>query len=131
MKAKRIKRLYALGYLYIPFFMSCGHATDHKKNAQQETTTIEAALVVLDASATTITIRFSPPTGFERTEKDNASFSQYLRNLPLKPKEALVQYYDGTIKPNRGVYEAVIDLPKKGLAPMCRRGHAFTCRILI
>ena len=55
--------------------------------------------------------RFAVPSGFKRSEADAASFAHYLRNLPLKPPGSLVRYFDGDLKQNHGVYDAVVDLP--------------------
>jgi len=55
--------------------------------------------------------RFEVPVGYERTPVDSPSFARYLRNLPLKPLGATVTYFNGDVKPNNGVYEAVVDLP--------------------
>lgn len=59
----------------------------------------------------TIQQRFQPPQGFVREEESKTSFDFFLRNLPLKSLGSNVLYFDGTIKPNRNVYEAVVDLP--------------------
>lgn len=59
----------------------------------------------------TIEKRFSAPDGYRRVEVDSSSFQHYLRRLPLKKVNSKVTYFDGSIKPNRNVYEAVIDLP--------------------
>ncbi|MHC0441811.1 DUF4846 domain-containing protein [Flavobacterium sp. 3-210] len=59
----------------------------------------------------TIQQRFQLPQGFVRDEDSKTSFGFFLRNLPLKPLGSNVLYFDGTIKPNRNVYEAVVDLP--------------------
>lgn len=65
----------------------------------------------------TIAERFVPPSGFERVKEEPTSFANYLRHLPLQPKGALVNYYDGRQKPNRNVYAAVVnmDIGKKDL----------------
>jgi hypothetical protein len=55
--------------------------------------------------------RFAAPSGYRRLTADPASFAHYLRNLPLKPHGSLVRYFDGDLKQNHGVYEAVVDLP--------------------
>ncbi len=55
--------------------------------------------------------RFAPPEGYSRTKTVAGSFEHYLRQLPLKPIGSKVKHFDGTIKPNQGVYEAVVDLP--------------------
>lgn len=59
----------------------------------------------------TIQQRFQLPQGFVREEESKTSFDFFLRNLPLKPLGSNVLYFDGTIKPNRNVYDAVVDLP--------------------
>lgn len=59
----------------------------------------------------TIQQRFQLPQGFVREEESKTSFDYFLRNLPLKPLGSNVLYFDGTTKPNRNVYEAVVDLP--------------------
>lgn len=59
----------------------------------------------------TIEGRFSVPNGYRRVEVDSGTFQQYLRRLPLKKANSKVTYFDGSLKPNRQVYEAVVDLP--------------------
>lgn len=59
----------------------------------------------------TILKRFQPPLGFVREEESKTSFGSFLRNLPLKPLGSNVLYFDGTVKSNRNVYEAVVNLP--------------------
>lgn len=64
----------------------------------------------------TIESRYPPEKGFERKD-DISNFGRYLRNLPLKPVNGLVKYYDGSVKQRNNVYSGVIDLPigKKNL----------------
>ncbi|MDA6071773.1 DUF4846 domain-containing protein [Flavobacterium sp. AC] len=59
----------------------------------------------------TIQQRFQPPPGFVREEESKTSFGSFLRNLPLKASGSSVLYFNGTVKSNRNVYEAVVDLP--------------------
>ena len=70
-----------------------------------------APISLIDSSGTNIETRFLCPEGYVRTQAEPGSFAQYLRSLPLKPDGASVLTYDGRIKPNRGVYHAVVDLP--------------------
>ena len=65
----------------------------------------------IHSEGNTIVQRFTPPKGYQRTPASSSSFATFLRNLPLKDKEAKVRYYNGSIKPNTGGYAAVIDLP--------------------
>jgi len=58
----------------------------------------------------TIEKRFLVPEGYEREKYDSSSFAFYLRNLPLKPHNTLVKYFNGKEKPNINIYEAVLDL---------------------
>ena len=58
----------------------------------------------------TISNRFVLPEGYSRTLEEVNSFAHYLRSLPLKPDGSLVQTYNGQIKPNNGIYEAVADI---------------------
>lgn len=58
----------------------------------------------------TIKDRFSPPEGSSRIGVGENSFESYLRGLPLKTYDSKVLYYDGQIKENFGVYEAVVDM---------------------
>ena len=59
----------------------------------------------------TIKSRFPAPEGYVRQESDSASFGFFLRNLPLKPTNTFVKYYNGAVKQNNDVYSAVVDLP--------------------
>ncbi len=58
----------------------------------------------------TVETRFNLPEGFRRIEAGENSFAYYLRHLPLKPHGSFVRYYDGKIKPNADIYDAVVDL---------------------
>ncbi len=50
------------------------------------------------------------PNGYLRPESSFA-YANYLRALPLKPEGSRVKYFNGKEKPNRKVYDYVIDLP--------------------
>lgn len=63
------------------------------------------------SSGRTVMERFSPPLGTKRSDESEESFAHYLRTLPLKKDSSFVHYFDGGIKPNNYIYEAVIDLP--------------------
>lgn len=68
------------------------------------------AQITINKSAATIVTRFAPPAGFERVTNEPASFSTYLRNLPLKPWNSKVLYFDERSKNTPNVYLSVIDL---------------------
>lgn len=65
----------------------------------------------INLSGNSIETRFLLPEGFERVALDANSFGSYLRRLPLKPHGTQVLYFDGRVKSNQDVYEAVVDLP--------------------
>jgi len=54
--------------------------------------------------------RIKPPSGFERIAVQNKSYAEYLRTIKLKPAGSKVNYYNGEVKENRGIYVAVVDL---------------------
>ncbi|AEV32836.1 hypothetical protein Oweho_1857 [Owenweeksia hongkongensis DSM 17368] len=58
---------------------------------------------------TTILERFNPPPGYDRQHCLTGSFGEYLRNLPLKPNESPVLFYDGSLK-NSNKHAAVLDM---------------------
>ncbi len=57
-----------------------------------------------------IQTRFLPPEGYERVPPVSGSFASYLQNLPLKPHQTQVKYYNGAVKDKTGVYVAVVDM---------------------
>ncbi len=65
----------------------------------------------VDPLGATVEARFPAPAGYERTAAPSNSFAAFLRHLPLKPHGAEVKLFDGRVKPNAGVYAAVVDLP--------------------
>ena len=62
----------------------------------------------------TISERFPPPAGFERTAEAPGSFGDWLRHLPLKPPGEPVRYFNGKIKANANIYSAVVDIDTGG-----------------
>ncbi|HHY05447.1 MAG TPA: DUF4846 domain-containing protein [Clostridia bacterium] len=70
----------------------------------------EKAKGIINESGLTIGERANVPKEYTRVEIEENSFAAYLRNLPLKEHKAKVLYYNGKIKENYGVYEAVVDM---------------------
>lgn len=107
--------------VYLP--MGCGQG-ENLQQIQAQNKTAEAAsektpdrlnpdLVNPDRinpDGKTIETRFIAPGGFERIQVPVDSFAGYLRRLPLKPQGAEVKLYNGAIKPNDGIYDAVVDM---------------------
>lgn len=65
---------------------------------------------LIDISGKDVESRFRPPAGYSRVALANNSFGAYLRQLPLKPHNSVVKYYNGKEKVNYDVYDAVVDL---------------------
>ena len=59
---------------------------------------------------TTLESRFPAPNGYSRNTVGKFSYTNYLRQLPLKEYGALVKYFDGSTKNKGGVYCSVIDM---------------------
>lgn len=102
----KYKIIFSIGCICWMFY-ACGQ----QKPQTVETTQKTEASIKAFTPGSTIATRFKLPKGYTRTSSDETSFASYLGNLPLKPEGALVTYYNGELKPNHNVYEAVIDLP--------------------
>ena len=79
-------------------------------DVNEENELVDEPYTIINADQMTLNKRVNTPEGSERVTVDEASFSHYLRTLPLKEHNAKVRYYDGSIKENIGVYEAVVDM---------------------
>ncbi len=82
-------------FLLMLIFLACGQ-TDNKS--------------FINENGNTISERFNPPQSYQRIHSEFGTFAYYLRNLPLKSHETKVKFYNGIIKPNFWVYEAVVDI---------------------
>lgn len=80
---------------------SCGAQPTHR----QETGKPAAAAV----QANNITSRFPTPAGYTRVKVAKGSYAEFLRNLPLKPANADLHYYNGSVKEQR-YRGAVVDM---------------------
>lgn len=92
---------------------SCGQSqnpTPKTSNHSHEHTTITRVPPLIDTSGQTLQTRFLLPENFERTAVASNSFGEYLRSLPLKPAGSKVHYFDGRVKQNNSIYEAVVDM---------------------
>lgn len=95
-----------LPFLFFLFF-SCGFLCMQQSPVPATAISTSASLSV----DSLLYQRFAPPAGFHREKAAPASFAFYLRHLPLKPPGSKVLLYDGRVKSNNDVYEAVVDLP--------------------
>jgi hypothetical protein len=66
--------------------------------------------VLVNPAGKTVAERFLPPKGYKRAVQSENSFGAYLQNFKLKPHGAQVHYYNGAVKPNDGIYDAVLDI---------------------
>ncbi|MBU8891892.1 MAG: DUF4846 domain-containing protein [Bacteroidales bacterium] len=64
----------------------------------------------INITGMTVEKRFIPPLSYKGIELDPNTFQFYLRSLPLKSHSTKVKFYNGIIKPNYWVYEAVVDI---------------------
>ena len=71
----------------------------------------DSSITIVNKNADKIASRFNTPESFQRIKVRDNSFGKHLRNLHLKPHGASVLYYNGSKKPNNGVYDAVVNLP--------------------
>ncbi|MAX81766.1 MAG: hypothetical protein CL843_16510 [Crocinitomicaceae bacterium] len=111
-----------LYFILVTFLLLSGCQFDYQP--QQKTTVIQTTAIAsnkhseqsklnhsqINPEGKTIATRFNPPVGFERINAEQGSYAAYLRNLPLKPHGTLVKLYNGEVKSDEGVYDAVVDL---------------------
>ncbi len=93
--------------LVLALFLACKNSTSQEIN--HSTSFVEQSSYEL-STGNTIATRFKTPKGATRFKATLNSFAAYLQELPLKPIGSPVLYYNGSKKPNRGVYSAVVDL---------------------
>jgi hypothetical protein len=98
-------------YLYsllLLFLTACS------SKAEQVTDNISGSIneteVVVNPAGKIIAERFLPPKGYSRATPPDNSFGSYLQHFRLKPHGAQVHYYNGAVKPNDGIYDAVLDI---------------------
>lgn len=105
--------LFLVVVLNYTFLSSCTQTNATNRENKQKTSLQERAND-LDTSGRTIRSRFNCPAGFTRASTTANSWEAFLQNLPLKPHGTNVKHFDGTPKPNKAAYCAVIDLPFYG-----------------
>jgi hypothetical protein len=95
---------FLLLHLLLFSLISCGQSTS--KVVSKET-----AIQIINPNGKTLESRINPPEGYDRIAQSEKDFGFYLRNLPVKKHGEFVRTFNGQIKSNNDVYEAVIDLP--------------------
>ncbi|HEY4652530.1 MAG TPA: DUF4846 domain-containing protein, partial [Pontibacter sp.] len=96
----------------IPVLLPVLAACHSKAEQVTETQTIVATKqeTIVNAAGKTVMERYPAPKGFTRVTAPVGSFAAYLQNLNLKPHGSKVHYYNGKVKPNDGIYDAVLDI---------------------
>lgn len=92
-------------FLIFTSLQSCSQEKENKQNTETKNKTD-----YINPDGVTIETRFNVPDGYKRIEVIPGSFGQYLRQLPLKPHGTEVKFFDGSIKENNNIYDAVINL---------------------
>jgi hypothetical protein len=98
-------------YLYSILFVmltACGSKAEQIKTEIHEG--IAETEVLVNPAGKTIAERFLPPKGYTRLTQPENGFGAYLQSFKLKPHGAQVHYYNGAVKPNDGIYAAVLDI---------------------
>ena len=104
-----------IGLILTTLCQACGHDANPPKTSTQDILSVdnpgqEKKHEVINSNGQTLQTRILPPAGFQRTKSHDNSFTEYLRQLPLKPHNSEVKLYNGSTKPNYDVYTAVVDL---------------------
>ena len=66
------------------------------------------------------------PWGYERINGDDATYSEFLRSLPLKGKGSDVMLYTGGKSRFQSLNYAVVDMPLLSNAEQCNHGGRFS-----
>jgi hypothetical protein len=102
----KLKTPLALAAIFILFWALAIQGTESPDKAPISASTSS----ITDSTGKQILTRFNPPEGYSRSKLERGEFGYFLRQLPLKPVNSPVLYYDGSTKP-LSAYVAVVDLP--------------------
>ncbi|MBN1634260.1 MAG: DUF4846 domain-containing protein [Ignavibacteria bacterium] len=91
------------------FLCACGQ-NDNYSGIVKDTTNSKQENKFINAQGSTVEKRFITPPDYERVNVIDNSYEKYLRQLPLKPHGSSVLFYNGKIKENKNIYDAVVDL---------------------
>lgn len=94
-------------FILCVFTYACAQTSNSSNSAVQSVVAYQSII----PSGMTLETRFNPPQGYTRIDAKLNSFTNYLRQLPLKPHGSKVRMYNGSIKHNNNVYDAVVDMP--------------------
>ena len=91
------------------FLCACGQ-NENNSGIVQDSTDSKKENIFINPEGSTVETRFITPPDYERFNATDKSFEKYLRQLPLKPHNSKVLFYNGKIKDNNDIYDAVVDL---------------------
>lgn len=109
----KLNKLFIYFFPIAIFICSCQSNQESKipsQNPSSQKVETESARTKTNLNANSIVDRIETPNGYSRTKLSPLSFEHYLRNQPLKPFNAPVKYFDGSIKSNNNIYHSVIKL---------------------
>jgi len=66
---------------------------------------------LIDSAGTSLQARIKVPQGYSRVQVEKGSFTDFVRNYPMKEHESKVLLYNGNEKGNQDAHVAVFDLP--------------------
>lgn len=113
--AFKMKTSLYIGLILITLFPACGQEANQNETTNLDTMTVDKSGQVkkheiINPDGQTLQTRILPPPGFQRTKLKDGSYAEYLRQLPLKSHNSEVELFNGSMKPNYDVYDAVVDL---------------------
>jgi len=112
----KMKTTVHIGLIFVTSFLACGQDAIQRQTINQDTLTeyynepTQKNDGIINPDGQTLETRILTPSVFHRTVTEENSFTEYLRQLPLKPHGSEVALYDGKTKPNYDVYDAVVNL---------------------
>lgn len=96
-------------FLLLAFFVSCNTLNNDNALLFGKMNLVEGS-PMMDDFGKTILERVDAPFGYSRVSVDGSSFANYLRNLPLKPRNAPAQNSNNRVKTNDNIYVCVVDM---------------------
>jgi hypothetical protein len=104
-----MKTFILLILISLNFLCACGK-NENNSGIVKDTTDSKKENKFINPDGSIVETRFITPPDYERINTTDNSFEKYLRQLPLKPHNSEVLFYNGKIKENKNIYDAVVDL---------------------
>lgn len=106
---REMKTLLIVILISCNFLCACGK-NENRPGIVKDTAHSKKENKFINTEGGIVETRFFTPQDYERINVTNNSYEKYLRQLPLKPHGSEVLFYDGKIKENNNIYDAVVDL---------------------